>query len=244
VPDDEHDDDREDPVIEPRPATEHPMPIAGLLKDLLAEAEQNFKAAGHPEIAEAMLIERAREIRAARIAPYRRFITAEDYRRIVRDELDKPPGEVVRRFVAARDDRKKTRARVLWLAGTTGVGKTVAALSAIAAYGGTAVTADDVRRAYGQEHGEARELQYLLERAGLLVVDDVGTARDVSEEKRAILALVNARQGAPLQTILTGNLSVKAVREYDARLVSRLEHIGMIFDCGTKSLRRAPARTA
>ena len=217
-----------------------PEPITGPIAEILREARENLAKVASEETVQKMICEREREIRAERIRPHRRLVTDEDFRRIVRGELDTRAAEIVTKFLAAPESNP--RARVLWLAGSVGVGKTVAAIGAIADVGGRVASADQVRRAYGQEHDEARELRVHLEDCGLLVVDDVGTARSADEEKRALYELVNARQGGRRRTILTGNLDAHEIAaRYDERLLSRVRHVGAIVDCGKKSLRRGAA---
>ncbi len=175
--------------------------------------------------------------RLERLAPFRGVVTDDDFRRIIRDELDTKAAKTVRAFTAARDTNP--RARFLWLTGSLGVGKTVAALWAIAEVGGRYATSEEVRRAYAQEHDEARYLRPRLVDCRLLVVDDVGTAKDESGEERALFELLNARQGGRRQTILTGNLSRAEVSQrFRGRVMDRVFHSGAVVDCGNRGLRR------
>lgn len=213
-----------------------PESLSSALAAVLDEARASLESIASEDEVREEIARRDRAVRADRIWPHRRMVTDADFRRIVRDELDTPAAGIVKRFLEA--PLSNPRSRLLWLAGGVGVGKTVAALSAIAAGGGRIASADQVRRAYGQEHDDARSLRIHLEECGLLVVDDVGTARDAEGERRALYELVNARQGGGRKTILTGNLGKPEIESrYDSRLLSRVAHIGAIVDCGTVSLR-------
>lgn len=175
--------------------------------------------------------------RIERLTPWRGYVAEEDYARILRDRLDTKAHRVVAAFIAARDSNPQ--ARFLWLAGSRGTGKTVAALWGLVEVGGRYATAEDVRRAYSQEHDEARALRPRLTECALLIVDDIGTARDEHSEERALFELLNSRQGGQRQTILTGNLSRAAVSQrFGGRVLDRVFHSGRVIDCGTVSLRR------
>lgn len=218
-----------------------PVRIADDLAAVLEEAREALSRVAPDDVVRKMLDEHAMDLRADRIRAYRTRVTDEDFRRIVRDEVDTKAAEITRRFLEAA--ARNARARVLWLAGSVGVGKTVAALWALSQRDGLLVSADELRRAYGQEHDEARGLRARIEATALLVVDDVGTARARDgEEGRALYEAINARLGGRRQTIVTGNLDAAEIRgRYDERLLSRVRHVGAIFDCGAKSLRRGAA---
>ncbi len=209
------------------------------IQEVVAEVAASLRLVASENVVRANLArqeaERQAHRRAELIEPWRSFVTDEDFRRIVRNEPDTKAARAVRAFVSAASN---PRARFLWLTGARGVGKTVAALWAISEVGGLCASAEEVRRAYLQEHAEAQELRPRLERCGLLVVDDVGTAKDEADEERALFELLNRRQGAR-QTILTGNLSRSDVsRRFGGRVLDRVFHSGRVVDCGAKSLRR------
>jgi DNA replication protein DnaC len=210
-----------------------PVRLAGPLAEVIRAAQEAMGE--HEDQVRADLERDSRERRAERIVAHAKLVTSEDFRRIVRDDLAETPAlGWVKRFLAS----SSPRARFLWLAGTTGVGKTVACLWALAGRPGRLVTADQVRRAYGQEHDEARAIRNYVEDCGLLVIDDVGTARDESEG-RALFELVNARQGGRRKTLITGNLDRATIASrYDQRLLARVQHSGGIVDCGSNDLRR------
>jgi DNA replication protein DnaC len=211
-------------------------PIGAIVRDV----EESLRKVVSEDEVRANVAERTRAQRAERLDRYRHAITDDDFGRVIRGELDTLAFSWTERFLAAH---QTPRARFLWLTGAVGVGKTVAALWAIAERGGRYVMADDARRAFGQEHDEARALRPRLIDCGLLVVDDVGTARDASEEERALFELLNARQGGRRQTILTGNLSRAEVSErFGGRVISRVFHSGAVVDCGRKNLRRGEKR--
>lgn len=216
------------------------MPEPTMVSAILAELRANLGALRRDGGVDVEANRRMAQ-RYDRLAPWRGFVTDEDFARIADDKLDSRASIAVRRFVAARDTNP--RARFLWLAGPRGTGKTVAALWAVCEDYGRYVTAEELRRAYGQEHDEARGLRPRLVEARLLIIDDIGTSKDGAGEERALFELLNARQGGGRQTILTGNLSRAEVStKFCGRVLDRVFHSGAVVDCGTTNLRRAPGR--
>jgi DNA replication protein DnaC len=214
------------------------MPEPSRIASVIGEIQANLGAIPGTSSGDYEAVRRNAQ-RVERLTPFRGFVTDEDFRRIVRGELDSRAFAAVKRFVAAKDTNP--RARFLWLTGSLGAGKTVAALWALAEVGGRYATSEEARRAYGQEHDEARSLRPRLVDCGLLIVDDVGTAREEAGEERALFELLNARQGGGRQTILTGNLSRADVSErFGGRVLARVFHSGAVVDCGSRSLRRGP----
>lgn len=132
----------------------------------------------------------------------------------------------------------------LVLVGGPGAGKTVAAAKAAleALQRGQSVewvaTQQASRaNAFGPE-AEARERAWMG--AGLLVVDDVG-AEFASDAWRSILgAVLDARWGNNLRTLLTSNLTLPELKErLGARTMDRIAQDGMVVACGDVSLRRS-----
>lgn len=132
----------------------------------------------------------------------------------------------------------------LVLVGGPGAGKTVAAAQAAfeALQRGETVewvaTLQASRaNAFGPE-AEARERAWMG--ADLLVVDDVG-AEFASDAWRSILgAVLDARWGNNLSTLLTSNLTLPELKErLGARTMDRIAQDGMVVACGDVSLRRS-----
>lgn len=128
--------------------------------------------------------------------------------------------------------------RFLVVLGSTGIGKSVAAAWAIAEIGGLYLTADELRRAFAQEHNEARKLRRELFREPFVVVDELFTEGGFpADAKRAVQELVDGRQR--LRTILMGNETVDEFAErYGQRVVERVRHQGTLVHIAGDSLRR------
>lgn len=138
------------------------------------------------------------------------------------DDARFPAVRVVREWLANPNSPP-----IMFLAGGTGCGKTVAAAWALARMGGEYVRAVDLARRSEPYRGEAAEL-LLMEPHELLVLDDLGTEKrkaapggDVPADSRfmpALYDLIDQRQGvirrgtrwAPRRTLVTLNMS-KAV---------------------------------
>lgn len=134
------------------------------------------------------------------------------------------------------------------LKGGTGVGKTVAAVAAMAAV----LLADErddlpclfVRAVEGARLGlydaEDKALVGQMIKATVLVVDDLG-AEFMSEGSiwRTILdEVIDTRYGDRATTILTTNLDSAAFKaRYGERISDRIRHAGIVEECGTGSLR-------
>lgn len=134
------------------------------------------------------------------------------------------------------------------LKGGTGVGKTVAAVAAMAAL----LLLDErdelpclfVRAVEGARlglyDGGDKALVAQMLKATVLVVDDLG-AEFMSEGSiwRTILdEVVDTRYGDRSTTILTTNLDSAAFKaRYGERIADRIRHAGIVEECGTGSLR-------
>jgi DNA replication protein DnaC len=170
-------------------------------------------------------------------------ITERDVRAIVADSLgDTHALRIVKYFLEVNRGRKKSKSgrpvRFLVLLGPTGIGKTVAAAYAFREIPGAHLSIADVCRAYSYETDEARRLRKLIERCGLLVLDDVGTFHKPDTERYVLQQVVDCRQGAYRATLITANLSAAELRAHlDTRTVERIEHQGSIVELAGKSLR-------
>lgn len=150
-------------------------------------------------------------------------------RRVVRDEL-----EPTRALHGARwwfsDDARARATLSLVLLGGTGVGKTVAAAWCIGRVEGSAyVKVRDLCRLYRSEYGPEREEWTRLLRFDLVVLDEIGTERDLDLARAAICELIDERHAIGARTLMLGNLDRKAFDgRYDERTHSRLEQRGLV----------------
>lgn len=150
----------------------------------------------------------------------------------------------------------ETRKHVLFLlCGISGAGKTTAATWAVAEHlaspagqprkegqplPGFFLLAADIARGgiYGAQAKEMLESAYT---ADILVVDDTGS--EVVAERGPWLAMfdamLNARYGDFLPTIITSNMSPEAFFvQYGERIKSRFREAGRIVNCGTVDFRK------
>lgn len=167
--------------------------------DLMAELERDAQAA------------RSRALAAAEPA-----IPDEDVRMLILDTTgDRAPLRAVQEYM------RGSKALAV-LHGDVGVGKTLAACWALAARGGHFVSAMDVARIFTSFSEEARRAKLMS--AFVLVVDDVGQELDPAKFGPCLTELINRRRSGGKRTILTSNLSPRALRERypDRRLWSRV----------------------
>lgn len=141
---------------------------------------------------------------------------------------------LVRRWV--RDYEKNAAGPWLWIGGPVGVGKTLAAAHAIAAWGGRYVSFLDVMRMHQDRERHMRGAVGAWDRLGgqhLVVIDEVGLEED-SQAGRARLALhefVEQRRKRATPTIALTNKSGAVIRarfasdHYDKRTASRLGQV-------------------
>jgi len=173
--------------------------------------------------------------RSDRLRYARRYVTDEDFARVVGRRCDTPAAAAVSSWLA-------TSSAFLVLGGGRGTGKTVAALHAIATCGGQIVTSVEIGRAWRNEHDEARALRARVLGAGLLVVDDVGTELDREAVKVAMQELINARQSGH-RTIVTTNLARGVFdRAFDERTIERIHHRGVFVSLAGQSMREGVRR--
>jgi DNA replication protein DnaC len=131
--------------------------------------------------------------------------------------------QATRGWLANRDGKS-----CLVLAGTTGVGKTVAAADALASEGGLLVSANEFVIAFSAMFGHEAEARERMLKARLLVIDDVGTEDDHGRMTSALVALLSKRASAQWSpTIMTTNMSVNEfAKRYDSdRLKSRCSQL-------------------
>lgn len=173
-----------------------------------------------------------------RIRDARSYVSDADYNRILRGEVDTQAWTATERFLEAH--RAGKAMRFLMLNGGTGIGKTVAAVNAMAVTDRSSrfLPVSYVIRAFWQETETAKKIQETIESVPMLVIDDIGTGKDRDKETSAVYEAVNCRQGNGKITILTSNIPKDRIKEYDARLVERITHQGAIITLGGESKRR------
>lgn len=162
----------------------------------------------------------------------------------------------VRGAVEALGLPPEARKHVLYLlCGITGSGKTTAATWAVAEYLATPagqprdegmplpgffMAAADVARS-GIYGAQAKSLLEAASTADILVVDDGGS--EVVAERGPWIAMfdaiINARYGDFLPTIITSNMTPEAFfAQYGERVKSRFHEAGRIVNCGTTDFRK------
>lgn len=154
-------------------------------------------------------------------------ITDEDWERIVNDRLDHS------RSLNAVEAWLKERTLYLALFGTTGCGKTVACAWGIARVGGRYVQAKKLERLFAAMYGSAlQEQDALMERHGLLVIDDVGTELNPQTFASSLYEVLDRRQGSGRRTIITANMAKGDFekRYTDSRLLSRMKRADVVGD--------------
>jgi DNA replication protein DnaC len=181
-----------------------------------------------------------REAMAERLMLAAPRVTPELQAAIVTDRLQPTPAvigvktwlDVAHRRVERVDRRRPV---ILVLAGSVGVGKTVASAYALAQVGGEYIPAVElVDRMFAAPY----QRDHRRPGGALVVVDDVGTERHKDFDS-ALFELVDIRmhRGGAL-TILTTNLSQAQFQSrYDARIVDRLREAATFLEFHQPSLR-------
>ena len=129
--------------------------------------------------------------------------------------------EAVRGWYAAK------KSPALLLSGTTGRGKTIAALDAIANHGGAYVGAREFARLAASRWSEDVERYARLLSCAMIVIDDIGRESDAAEMSAALLDVLDARPSTRKRTVLITNFSKRELlaRYPDERLRSRLHQL-------------------
>jgi hypothetical protein len=186
----------------------------------------------------------ARNARQERMDRTRPPITAADIKSIVNGTLEERTAlKTVRRWLAmATGQVPNTTGKPLCflaLLGPKSLGKTVAAIWAVAEVGGAYVTAGDLRRMTSSYDARDRELLKDLYRTRLVVLDDVGTEALTDTAEEAVFDFINARQVENALTIITGNITTEQFKErYQERVYERVTHQGFFVELNGSSLRR------
>ncbi len=203
-----------------------PAQIAQILADIQS-AQSLYCRPPDP----ALLARRTREERLDGANP---AITDKDRRDIIHDRL-KPffALRAVRSWTARAfgddEDAREDLARFLVLWGPMSAGKTVAAVWAIANYGGVYITAGELKRVRFSRNAQDIETLRRAHGARFLVLDDLGGERADEMAGEALFELINERQNRRF-TIVTTNLDPDRVSarygENAARAVARIMHQG------------------
>jgi hypothetical protein len=163
----------------------------------------------------------------------RRCECSDESRRVERVRCDNPECE----------GRKPPGRNVLVLAGTTGLGKTLAAAWVISREGGLYVKIDELMRDYARWERDMSQADATTnawrryQRAHLVVLDEVGRERRPDLARDAFYKLVDERQSRRRHlTIILTNLSAEDFKErlragvYDQRSYSRLARDAWVVD--------------
>lgn len=128
----------------------------------------------------------------------------------------------------------------LILSGTTGRGKTVAALDATATRGGVFIRARELSRAFTARFGDDHETQQRCYKTRLLVVDDLGRESDHALMCGYLEDLLDERPNRNTRTIITTNLDAKqfGAAYPDERLRSRLFKLATFVPDSGHDMRR------
>lgn len=202
------------------------------LRDVIAKAQA---AATLPERDhEAELRSAAEALRRSRLDP---FELPDDMREaVVAGSLSATPA-----LAATREWYAAKAKPVLLLRGTTGRGKTIAALDAIANHGGQYVGAREFARLSTSRWSEDVERYSRMLTCALLVVDDLGRESDANEMSAALLDVLDARPSTRKRTVLITNFGRRQWLERypDERLRSRLAQLAHDVADKGEDLRRA-----
>lgn len=146
-----------------------------------------------------------------------------------------------------RDEAPLVAARKWWgsnvpmliLCGTTGTGKTVAAVSLVREHGGEIVRAIDLARRIDPWSDEIkRGVRELRLDAHLSVLDDLGAETDNSRAKEALYRYVEARLRTGARTVITANMPKADFRRlYGDRIADRLNGVAIALEFNGPSLR-------
>lgn len=173
-----------------------------------------------------------RELALDRMAPP---ITAEDRQRLIEDRFEETSAM---KLVSAW---LKTDKPWFVLCGTTGRGKTLAALRATLRNHGRYMDARELERVFTARYGDDPETQQELLNRRFLVVDDLGRERDVAGMASALLELVDYRRTGREKTIAIANMTRAqfAQRYGDQRLLSRLNECAFWASIAGDDMRRS-----
>jgi DNA replication protein DnaC len=142
----------------------------------------------------------------------------------------------------AVDDWLASGKCLLLLAGDFGTGKSVAAGYALKRRPGLWMHSSEMVAIADDDRFHGADRLKALQRARLLVVDEIGKEQDSgsTKAKAALTSLLLTRYEERLPTVMTCNLGGKAWKEYvDPRIPDRLAGDGVVFGTAGPSLRRA-----
>lgn len=169
-------------------------------------------------------LERRREV-ARRFS---RFIRQNIYQAFIRDEI-----EETATLVSVRDFLTSPQ-QILILAGPPGTGKTIAGLDALCRMRGDMVKAMNISQATNPWGDEAGRFDQVSITSPLLVIDDLGVERDVTQRFVTDLGMVIderqgvMRDGTPFKTIITTNMKPSELKSrYGERTRDRFNGLTM-----------------
>lgn len=177
--------------------------------------------------------QREQEQRAllARLEVARDVLPESDYNRLVLDNLvETAPYLAVQRWQKQRSE-ETFPPTILVLLGSTGKGKTLAALWLLRRMPGRYITAEQLRQiARGDTFADRDEFR-AVQASSVLIIDDVGTEADDARAVSALYEMLNMRQGGRRWTVVTSNLRWPAFQKrYGERTVRRLRRVGLVVD--------------
>lgn len=185
--------------------------------------------------------ERERRVEALRDSGIADTLTPEMCRAVVDDSLEATVAlDWVRRWTAYQRAPEQSRGPrpILALVGEPGLGKTVAAAWLVVHERARYIEADEVCRLASARWGAEAEAWQRVQRARVLVVDEVGTEADAGIARAAYRELINKRQGERL-TLLLGNVSKADLRaRLDPRTVDRMRERAIVIEVKGESMRR------
>ena len=141
-----------------------------------------------------------------------------DYERLLRDDLDRTPA-----LVSVHGWQKSPKSGpILCLSGDIGIGKTLAAMWAIANGGGVYLHASEACRQWTAKYD--RLTYEKLQGWRMLLLDDVGLEGDPAAMADLLICACDTRDGKRARMIMTTNLTEKQLRERypEPRLWSRM----------------------
>lgn len=205
--------------------------LAKLLPDLLPVAT--------PEEAEAERVGDARRARQSLLDSWNAPVTSGDRALLIADKLK--DGDEWVSYAHVREWLAGDKPWLLLL-GTTGRGKTLAALWAAMKLRGKYVGAREFERIVSARYGDEVDDTRSLMNCHMLVIDDAGRERDAAAMTSALLDMVDHRRGRQ-RSILIANMTPKRFKETypDERLHSRLAECADICkDAGVDMRRQTP----
>lgn len=216
------------------------------LQEQLAEAQAAIEWMYDPRELEAE--KRRGEVRA-RLDQLREAgpnIRDEDYEMLAREREEITHAMKLVRFwymrAVAPPPHATPQRRMLVLLGGKAIGKTVAASWVFTQHRGKAIASEELQRMWNSHRPEHLAEMAAIDRAKVVLLDEVGAESDQARTKAAVLSFIDRRQHGGKLTILTGNLTKAAFASWlDERAHSRLVQIGSVWMAEGEDLRARAA---